>query len=195
MADEGTPPAGADDQHDDGGDAAAPVQSEAGGDTPGDEIRDPAAYYKAQAEKLDRLLKREAETRASLEKRLETIGQQTSEDVMSEFETLKAELEAERTAAQQARLEAERTRAVTAAGLPPALAKFVTGEDAEAIAAQVEELSQLLPKTPPAAEKSRTANPSGGSDLTMERIQQIKSPQEYMAQRDKVLAFLKADNK
>lgn len=193
MADENAvPPAG---DADSGGDPAENAQGGAAVDQPTSEseIRDPAAYYKAQAEKLERLLKKEADTRQTLEQRLETVGKSTEDSVKAEFEALKAELEAERTAAQQARLDAVRAKAVADAGLPGNLAKFVRGEDAEAIAAEVEELKSLYsPPKPKAAESARTANPGdgAGSDLTMERIKQM-SAEEYIARRDDVRAFLK----
>jgi len=158
------------------------------------EIRDPGAYYKAQAEKLERLLSKEAEQREQLEKRLETVGKSTEDDVKAEFEKLKAELEAERNAAQTARLEAQRAKAIAEAGLPVGAAKFLTGDTDEDITAQVAELRELMPRSGVRGSASAGNPDSSGSTLTMDAIKKM-TPQEYVKRAEEVRKFLASQKK
>ena len=168
-----------------------PVETSAS-DTSTDDIRDPGAYYKAQAEKLERLLTKEAEQRKALETRLEAVGKTTEDDVKAEFEKLKAELEQERNAAQTARLEAQRAKAVAEAGLPAGAAKFLTGDTDEDIKAQVAELRELMPQSGVQGSSSAGNPDSSGSTLTMDAIKKM-TPQEIRKRQDEVDAFLRGN--
>lgn len=132
------------------------TQADAGSaTTDGDEIRDPAAYAKAQEEKFQRLLdKKEKALQDSqvqltkLEARLKTMEESQQADFQKELDELKSSLEKERQEAETARVENLRMKVAVAAGLSPDLAERLKGTTEEEIKADAEKLAKLLPKQP-----------------------------------------------
>lgn len=160
-----------------------------------DDIRNPAAFYQAQAQKWERLFKKAEEERTSLEQRVSVLDQSTKDSVTNDFEALKAEIAQEREAAQAELMQAKRLTAAVEAGLPKAAAKFLTGATDEEIAAQVEELRGMFPAGGSGQSTSRVGAPdAGGSELTMDAINQM-SPQEIRSRWDEVKNILAANKK
>lgn len=148
------------------------TQADAGSaTTEGDEIRDPAAYAKAQEEKFQRLLdKKEKALQDSqsqltkLEARLKTMEESQQADFQKELDELKSSLEKERQEAETARVENLRMKVAVAAGLSPDLAERLKGTTEEEITEDAKRLVELLP-TKQVQQSSPLGNRAGGDGV------------------------------
>lgn len=128
-------------------------------------IENPDAYYKAQAEKYQRLFEKvngELTTAQSLAQKLQDEQRQAVEklvsDALAKLEQEKAQVLAE---AEAEKLKALRVRLAVAQGLDAELADFLTGTDEATLTEQVKKLAE---KVKPKAPNLRTGNNLGGGN-------------------------------
>ena len=158
-------------------------------------IRNPAAYWKAEAEKYERLHKNVTDHATSIEARLKTLGGEVEKSTKDDLTKLKEELAAERAEIAKTRRELDQRKAAQEAGIPATLAGRLAGETYDELLADAKALAEIVPAGRNGGSGSSSAGkdgaPASTTGLTMEKIQKM-SPQEYIANRDEVQAFLKA---
>lgn len=124
---------------------AEPVAQDAEKSPADEDIRDEAAYHKAQAEKFERLFKK-------AQQQLEQVAEaeQAKTDEAKTLEERLAQLEQEaaeaKRQAEQSKLTEIRLKAVTEAGLPTEAAQFITAKTEDSIAEQVQALRAIAPQ-------------------------------------------------
>lgn len=159
---------------------AAPDAAPSSAPTPAangdDEIRDPAAYAKAQEAKYQRLLDKKAEeleaTKSQLSKletRLKTMEESQQAQFQTELDELKANLEKEKSEAETARMDALRVKVAVASGLPLTFADRLKGATEDELKADADKLLEAIPKqaqqpTPnsPLGNRAGSQNPNTG---------------------------------
>lgn len=133
-----------------------------------DQPENPEAFYKAQAEKFERLFKKAEAQNQTLESQIQTMEEKQQEAFRQQLDSWKSELDAEMEAlkaeAEGERLGRLRAEAMAVAGWAPEdiaeLGEFITGETPEEIQAQVEKLSTRLTR-PAATTRARLGNAGG----------------------------------
>jgi hypothetical protein len=157
--------------------------------TPEPEIKDPLAFYKAQAEKNDRL-REKAQAEANEAKRLaETLQNDVVKGLTAKYEALLAEFEAMRQQAIQATTEALRARIAGEFKLGGEAVGFLTASDEDGLRKQAEQLAKLagVKNAPPPT--GNVGNPAGNGGLTLEDYKKM-TPQEVKARLEEAKKLL-----
>jgi len=134
-------------------------------------IKDPEAYWKAQAEKNTRINDKLNSQIASFEARIKGMEEAQQKDLLEAIAALRTDydaqqkelseqLKAAQDSAQTEKVGALRIRLTVAANLPEEMASFLKGETEEAISKEVETLAKHIGQKPPLA-AIRTTNPAG----------------------------------
>lgn len=148
---------------------------------PADEIQDPLAKAKADAEKWERLFKK-AERDLEDTKKIAT-GAQTdlSKKMQADYEALRDEVKAETEKARLAIIEATRARIAHEHGLTADATALLTADDEENLKKQAERLANLISgkkgNTPNPTQNK--GNPASGSSLTMDMVKQMSQSDVY----------------
>lgn len=177
-------------------DPAGEVNPAGGGEqTPGGEpIADPAAYYKAQYEKADRLLKKQNERVESLESKISGLETTQQESFKQMIADLRSEWETELAAVQQQHMDAVRKAAAAKYGLPESLAGRLSGDTEEAILADAEALAEMVGSQANNQPQAKRGNPGGGSKLTVDDVKKM-SPEDVAKNWDKISEAMSSQNK
>lgn len=114
----------------------------------GQGIQNPEAYYKAQAEKFQRLHSKAETDIATVKAQLESLQGSQAEALQKKLDELTGELETQKSQAEADRVDAMRMKALAAAKLDPeTMLEFVTATDTDGIKAQVEKLAGFASPT------------------------------------------------
>lgn len=158
-------------------------------------IKDPAAYWKAQAEKFERLHQKTSDHALTLEERLKLAGDDAQKSAKTEFEKLQAELEKDRAEIAKTRRELDQKTAASEAGLPASLAARLAGATYEEMLADAKALAEIIPAgSGGATSAGRDGAPAASGTLTMEIIRNM-STAEIRARQAEVDAVLAAQRK
>lgn len=171
MPEEPTPPAADDDNAAEAPPTPPPADAPAADDAgqedsqeQADDIRDPEAYWKAQAEKNQRLLDKTSQQIETLKAQMERMQTEDREQIEQSIEELKAEAEAAKAEAETERVNLMRVRIAGQVGIPDALAARLQGSTEDEIRADAEAIKAALPKA--SGQGSRMGNPPGSDGNT-----------------------------
>ena len=156
-------------------------------------IRNPAAYWKAEAEKYERLHKNVTDHATSIEARLKTLGGEVEKSTKDDLTKLKEELAAERAEIAKTRLELDQRKAAAEAGIPATLAGRLAGETYDELLADAKALAEIVPAGRNGGSGSSSAGkdgaPASGSTLTLDMIRKM-TPQQIRERQSEVDAVL-----
>lgn len=142
---------------------AEPAPADAGDANPQNgDISNPEAYYKAQAEKFERLFRKAEEQATAATLKLKDREGEDVQQINQQLETLRAELQAERQKAEQERLTALKLRIGAQHNLDPEIAMRLVGDDEAALSEDAQKLAAKV--VPTNQRKASTGNPAGNSD-------------------------------
>ena len=164
-----------------------------GASTADGDIKDPAAYWKAQAEKFERLHKNVSDHATSIEARLKTLGGEVEKSTKDDLTKLQEELAAERAEIAKTRLELDQRKAAQEAGIPATLAGRLAGETYDELLADAKALAEIVPAGRNGGSGSSSAGkdgaPASGSTLTLDMIRKM-TPQQIRERQSEVDAVL-----
>lgn len=155
------------------------------------EIKDPLAFYKAQAEKNDRLREKAQAEATEAKKLAEALQNTVIKELTTKYDALMAEFEILRQQATQATTEALRARIAGEFKLGGEAVAFLTASDEATLRQQAEALSKLTGAkggTPPPT--GNVGNPAGNGGLTLETVSKMTS-QDVRRQWDDILKSMK----
>jgi|GEM_PF-2773742 len=135
----------------------------------------PSAYWKAQAEKFERLHKNASNDVTTAKKLLEQMQNETVTELTKKFEALQSELDMERKRAGEATIEALRANMVAEFKLGIEAVGFLTGNDEAALRKQAETLAKLTGKPPPPPPTGNVGNPANTGGLTLADIAKMST--------------------
>ena len=155
------------------------------------DIKDPAAYWKAQAEKFERLHQKATEHTQSIEERLKALGGDVEKSAKADLQKLQEELQKERDEIASTRRELDQRKAAQDAGIPASLAARLQGSTYDEMLADAKALAEIVPAGGGSGTSSagRDGAPASGSALTMDMIRKM-SPGEIRARQSEVDAVL-----
>ena len=155
-------------------------------------IRNPAAYWKAEAEKYERLHKNVTDHATSIEARLKTLGGEVEKSTKDDLTKLKEELAAERAEIAKTRRELDQRKAAQEAGIPATLAGRLAGETYDELLADAKALAEIVPAGRSGSGSSSAGKdgaPASGSTLTLDMIRKM-TPQQIRERQSEVDAVL-----
>ena len=155
-------------------------------------IRNPAAYWKAEAEKYERLHKNVTDHATSIEARLKTLGGEVEKSTKDDLTKLKEERAAERAEIAKTRLELDQRKAAQEAGIPATLAGRLAGETYDELLADAKALAEIVPAGRSGSGSSSAGKdgaPASGSTLTLDMIRKM-TPQQIRERQSEVDAVL-----
>jgi len=135
----------------------------------------PIAYWKAQAEKFERLHKNASDEVTTSKKLLEQMQDETVKVLTDKFVALQTELDMERKRAGEATIEALRANMVAEFKLGIEAVGFLTGNDEAALRKQAETLAKLTGKPPPPPPTGNVGNPATTGGLTLADIAKMST--------------------
>ena len=180
-----------------GGDSANTQSTDSSaGDTNESEpevIRNPAAYWKAEAEKYERLHKNVTDHATSIEARLKALGGEFEKSTKDDLTKLQESLAAERAEIAKTRRELDQRKAAQEAGIPATLAGRLAGETYDELLADAKALAEIVPAGRNGGSGSSSAGkdgaPASGSTLTLDMIRKM-TPQQIRERQSEVDAVL-----
>lgn len=129
-------------------------------------IQNPEAFYKAQAEKNERLFKKAEAEISELRASMDNLQTSQAEAIQKKLDSLTGELEQQKAAAEQARIEAVRVKTLVEHGLTPDMVEFVTATDPEQIAEQAKKLAGFATKPQRPSKIGHGTGSQSGVDLS-----------------------------